>query len=235
MQSLYRAFYHLSIIYSIKSVNNPQKVSIQRDGKEFSPSDREIETIQIEFEKTNSLTSPAGACILKEKKGVLPVKETKGICATPRGWYWFHLALGVFSVGYGTWYAMASHGYKGWMLTVCGVCIFCVGVYHLIVQYHLDGDGITVRRFGKSVRFLAWRDVAQVHRIHRQKSTVLMVTPSVCPAFRPGGTCDGHLSECKGQAILLDDSKQNRAYIEQVWGKIVILDFKGYPMEEPKR
>lgn len=163
------------------------------------------------------------------------MKQTKGICATLRGWYWFHLALGVFSVGYGAWYAMTSKDFRGWTLVVCGVFVFCVGVYHLIVQYHLNEEGITVRRFGKPVRFLAWPDVAQVHRIHRQKSTVLMVTPRSCPEYSPGGSCDAHLANCKGQAILLDDSKQNREYIEQVWGKIVVLNAKGQPMEEPKR
>ena len=45
--------------------------------------------------------------------------------------------------------------------------------------------------------------------------------PVGCPAFAPGKSCSGHLADCKGQAILLDDSKENRAYIEKVFGNIL--------------
>ena len=163
------------------------------------------------------------------------MKETKGICATDRVGYIILLAILVLFLGLGIWLSSAEATAEALSLVICA--LFGIGFcgYHLIEQQYLDEEGITVRRFGKAVRFLAWRDVAQVHRIYRQKTTVLMVTPSGCPEYSPGGSCDGHLSECKGQAILLDDSKQNREYIEQVWGKIVVLDFKGQPIEDSKR
>lgn len=181
------------------------------------------------------MTPPAGACILKERKGVLPVNKTKGICARERVWDIVMLAILVLFLGLGIWRLSAGSTAEALSLIICA--LFAIGFwgYRLVEQQYLDEEGITVRRFGRTVRFLAWRDVAQVHRIYRQKYTVLMVTPASCPAFRPGGTCDGHLSECKGQAILLDDSKQNRDYIAQVWDKIVPLDRRGYPIEGPER
>ena len=41
----------------------------------------------------------------------------------------------------------------------------------------------------------------------------------------------GHLADCGGRAILLDDSKQNRAYIAKAWGRVIVMDTRGSIIE----
>lgn len=183
---------------------------------------------------TNALTPPAGACILKERKGVLIVEETRGMRARERGWDIVMLAILVLFLGLGVWMWSSESTADALTSIICALFAIVFWGYRLIEQQYLDEEGITVRRFGRTVRFLAWRDVGQVHRIRRQKYAVLMVTPAVCPEYSFGDSCDDHVAKCKGQAILLDDSRQNREFIGQVWGKVVVLDFKGQPIEESK-
>ena len=155
------------------------------------------------------------------------MEKNERVCATDRVGYSIILGIMVLFLGFSVWVGVAEsvrHGVTGGVAVL--ICIaWCI--WKLIDLKYLDAEGITCIRFGKTVRFLAWKDVASVYRVHRYEvsmktsgTRVLLVTPVSCPAYGSGKSCSGHLADCRGQAILLDDSKENRAYIEEIWGKI---------------
>ena len=155
--------------------------------------------------------------------------EEKGkVCATDRVGYSIILGIMVLFLGLSVWVGFAEsvrHGVTGGVAVL--ICIAWCS-WKLMNPQYLDGEGITCTRLGKTHRFLAWRDVASVHRVRRYEvsmktsgTRVLLVTPLGCPDYTAGKSCSGHLADCKGQAILLDDSRENRAYIEKVFGNIL--------------
>lgn len=154
--------------------------------------------------------------------------EEKGkICATDRVGYSIILGIMVLFLGLSVWVGFAEsvrHGVTGGVAVLIGIA-YCL--WKLIDLLYLDTEGITCTRLGKPIRFLGWKNVASVHRVHRCEvsmktsgTRVLLVTPVGCPDYTAGKSCSGHLADCKGHAILLEDSKENRAYIEKVWGRI---------------
>ena len=155
------------------------------------------------------------------------MEKNERVCATDRVGYSIILGIMALFLGFSVWVGFAEsvrHGVTGGVSVLMGIA-WCI--WKLIDLRYLDEEGITCTRFGKTHRFLAWKDVASVHRVRRHEvsvktsgTRVLLVTPRGCPAYEPGKSCSGHLADCRGQAILLDDSKENRAYIEEIWGKI---------------
>lgn len=155
------------------------------------------------------------------------MEEKSRVCATDRVGYSIILGICALCLGLGVWLGVTEserHGITGSVVALLCM-LWCL--WKLIDLRYLDGEGITCTRFRRTWRFLAWKDVASVHRVHRHEislkssaTRVLLVTPVGCPAYEKGKSCNGHLADCKGQAVLLDDSKENRAYIERVWGKI---------------
>ena len=166
------------------------------------------------------------------------MEQKTRICATDRIGY--SIVLGIFGLFLilSIWVYFgesAGHGLTGAVVSLAGMGL-CA--WHLIDLRYLDEDGITCTQFGRVYRRLPWSEVAQVHKLHRHNISaktssqwVIVVTPVGCPAYVPGKSCSGHLADCDGRAILLDDSKQNRAYIAKAWGRVIVMDTRGNIIE----
>lgn len=89
--------------------------------------------------------------------------EEKGkVCATDRVGYSIILGIMVLFLGLSVWVGFAEsvrHGVTGGVAVLIGMA-YCL--WKLIDLRYLDDEGIRCIRFGKIIRFLAWKDVASV-------------------------------------------------------------------------
>ena len=152
----------------------------------------------------------------------------KRICATSRITWSIFLVVSLLCLTGGIMLCLCQQMEKALVLVPCALYLLGVSVYHLTHTKFMDADGIACYRFGKSIRFLAWSDIGQVCIVKRHSISAggsgedfIIVVPNWCAPYAPPTSGDSYLLEHHDYAISLDHTKQNIAFISQVWGPVM--------------
>lgn len=159
------------------------------------------------------------------------MNDSKQLCATSSIKWIVILVLTLLISGYYMWDDGSVSSITCISTLAFLVILIPVTVYHLINTTYLTSDGIEKRRLGHVIHRLSWCDISQICIIHdfplsakSSSTTHIIITPEDCVKFSET-TYFGlqYMFIFRNKVIRIDDTKENRLFIESHYGEIVDL------------